>query len=919
MAEPAQHLLSGEEFLDRVWPSTGFFAIWDGKTKRTHWFETPAEAWAKADELGQKGKDVYFSVAAFGEKKRTEKNASSHKVITADLDPDPEDANKYDSPEHAIQATMEWLKTHNFPQPTFFVHSGGGIHLYWVLANSVSTERWKTVTAKFKRALIATGLKVDPVVTADAARIMRMPGTSNHKEATPRPCYVLADTGTTVSLEDFERAIPLVGPRVATPERMKSAYSAGLDDDYPPADFEAIASKCRQMAQAKEDLGKVDEPLWRARLSVLWRCENGEELIHEYSKGDDRYDPDVTEEKARNTAGPHSCSIFNSLNPDGCKGCPFAEKISSPIVLGTDLPEPRTLPDDIAPEERINEFGPWRVTAAGVRLKTTDEDTDEEIMKVVTRCPLWLVEVRERARGEDEPDASSLLLQWHSADGTSKRAIALQSEIYDKRACAKWLADHNLYSQVENPNLFTAFIKEYTYELIKRGKTTSYYDRMGWFGNDFVMAGKKITPQGMVPVRIQSSTSIAQMKPAEGGDATEWGKAVALLQDPKYTWHAFTVLAGLGSPLLELMGWQAAMVSLAGSTGTGKTTAMEMTLSAFADPKHLMMASTATANAIGVQMPALKNLPFGVDEISRWPAWRICDFGYEGPNGEGKASLTQHRDMRQPPRWKLVPMVTTNRPLLDYPESEIDEPIRRRVLELPFGRRELLPGDIAAKLHEAMQKHYGVPGMIYMQHVVRNRDRIIAQLKQVEGIIKEAGGLDDSDRFQRWLLSVALVGGLIAVECGVLPKTFDPMPIVLKVAQHVAQTSRLAVPEEIKIKDAIADFLVQNKDKVVYWASPDPEKWTPGAATDFVEMDVREPLARYDSRTDTISIRSTALKEYLQSQRLSMSNISAWLKEHGVENGKAVRIAKKTPAVQCYVFPATKVGLDMTEMEKGDD
>ena len=926
MAEAAQQIISTEEFLRRVWPVAGHFAIFSGGQHT--WVDGPAAAASKAAQASAFGKDAYFSVAAFGKKNRSARFATSHKSFWHDLDVGTKATNYVSQPE-AVQKSDEWVREQRFHPPTFLVNSGNGIYMVWELTESVSSDRWKAVAEKFKRACQATGLKFDPAVPADAARIIRVPGTINYKDpSNPKPCFVFHDSGRAVSLEDFERAIPVTGPRDALPlapapgkPKVENEYTAGMDLDFPPSRIDPILSKCQQMAEALRDEGRTTEPLWRARLSILWRCEEGEALIHAFSKGDPRYDPAQTLAKAQGTAGPATCAHFNDLDPEHCAGCPFLGKITSPILLGTDLPEPQPLPDDDPQEVRVNQFGNWRVTDHGVRLVVKDPDSGMEDMVSVSRCPIWVTEVRERARDPDENDASTIQISWLTVDGRAKRAVAMQSEIHDQKSLTKWLADQNLISQVDNTKLLAAYFKEATFEITKLGRTTTYYDRLGWFGDDtFVMAGHKVTPEGVSPVRVQSSTPIGLLAPAPGGSAQAWGEAVAALADHyPNRWHLFTILAGFASPLLKLAGWQSAVLSLAGATGTGKSTAMWGALSIYGEPHMMMVTSTATANAVGLQMAAHANVPYGVDEISRWPAYRLVDFGYDAPNGEGKASLTQQRAMRRAPRWSLLPIVTTNNPIMDMSPADVDEPVRRRVLELQFSRMETMPVATAEALHLAMQANYGHPGLAFMQHVIKvGVPKVREMLLIADRALKESGGLTESDRFQRWLLAATFVGASLACGAGIFPAGFNPQPIIQEVVLYAARVSKTHASEEIQIKDAIAEFLVNNSDRIVYWASAG-SNYLPGQMTPFVEREVFRPIARYDFKTDLLYVHQAELRKVLRERHLSMANVREWQKTYGIET-KIFKIDKRLPSVNVFVFPASRVGLVMDDVvEKGEN
>ncbi len=79
-------------------------------------------------------------------------------------------------------------KLKNFPfKPSIFVKSGGGVHLYWLLKEAAGKEDVQKIENINRR--IATSLDGD-LNSCDAARILRIPGTVNHKYSHKPLCEV---------------------------------------------------------------------------------------------------------------------------------------------------------------------------------------------------------------------------------------------------------------------------------------------------------------------------------------------------------------------------------------------------------------------------------------------------------------------------------------------------------------------------------------------------------------------------------------------------------------------------------------------------------------------------------------------------------------------------------------------------------
>lgn len=124
------------------------------------------------------------------------------------------------------------------PEPTAVVSSGGGMHIYWRLVEPMTDLAVWTARQK---ALIAA-LGSDPVVH-DPPRVMRLPGTLNHKYDPPRACEVVAcHADVRHPLDSFPALASPTPVQVSVTSRVRSGSSSDLEhraaaylDRMPPA------------------------------------------------------------------------------------------------------------------------------------------------------------------------------------------------------------------------------------------------------------------------------------------------------------------------------------------------------------------------------------------------------------------------------------------------------------------------------------------------------------------------------------------------------------------------------------------------------------------------------------------------------------------------------------------------------------
>lgn len=152
--------------------------------------------------LGQRT-DVYVGCAPRVRRRGSREDVAPTSLLWADMD---------------TPSAVAALKA--FPIPTMIVNSGSGepghkhAHAYWALARPLSVEELESANR-----LLAAALGADPRC-ADAARILRPPGTANYKEDPPRPVELAGYSGVRYRPVEIFTALPTPpGPQTTRPAR----------------------------------------------------------------------------------------------------------------------------------------------------------------------------------------------------------------------------------------------------------------------------------------------------------------------------------------------------------------------------------------------------------------------------------------------------------------------------------------------------------------------------------------------------------------------------------------------------------------------------------------------------------------------------------------------------------------------------
>jgi len=307
---------------------------------------------ARRDAAGTKARDRRFG--------RTGHNIAALRALWLDVDAG--EGKPYRDPRAAAEDVLRFCRDAQLPAPTL-VASGGGCHAYWPLEADVVPAQWQPYADGLKAACHQHGLAADPARTSDDSSVLRTPGTHNRK----RGVVVRAGPLTgPYRLEQFAHLLTQV-PADATQNLLAGPLPAHLalranatpllekakTEEYPDSYAELIAEKCAQLRAFRDTGGRLQEPQWYKGLGVIAFCVDSAKG-HEWSRADPRYDEADTQERMERLRQfrPTRCATFAESNPAGCEGCPFREKVTSPIELGYRPPESGKV-------TRLSDFGDY--------------------------------------------------------------------------------------------------------------------------------------------------------------------------------------------------------------------------------------------------------------------------------------------------------------------------------------------------------------------------------------------------------------------------------------------------------------------------------------------------------------------------------------------------------------------------------
>lgn len=170
--------------------------------------------------------------------------------------------------------------------PSIAVDTGGGFHLYWLLAEWCDLERVTALCRAWQRLLRAKaearGWAID--FTADAARVLRVPGTRNHKQPSA-PRSVALDRESSFqryAIDDLERMVTAAGQPIVAGKFVSHAAMlvemAGLPLgelwQKGPFDLALLKEKLIAVRRSKSKKSSAEETLKAKRLGRVLDSES---------------------------------------------------------------------------------------------------------------------------------------------------------------------------------------------------------------------------------------------------------------------------------------------------------------------------------------------------------------------------------------------------------------------------------------------------------------------------------------------------------------------------------------------------------------------------------------------------------------------------------------------------------------------
>ena len=777
--------MDAKDFLAQVVPDDGAYYIGtlQGGNYKQHQVPNLVALDAEVTSLAQKKVDIYFSTGTYIKgTSREAKNVKSKKSLYLDLDCGK--GKEFSDKKTAIDELRSFCIAAGLLEPNIVVDSGNGCHAYWSFDEPVNANDWLVYATALKLACEEYKFAADPKVTTDAARILRVPGTTNYKHPDDLKSCVVLYGKPDHPLDDIKGMLSQwIGP-VGIPNTGVPVDNSDLGtSEYGELTWKAeyIFNDCPTLAHMRTTGGQeCNEPLWMLALSILTFCEDGDAWVHEISNKHAGYDPTSTERKYRQRKEakddgklkPILCNTFAQYASSKCTDCPHKGHINSPISLGK--PPPNELPQGYTQDK------------SGI-FKIRD---GEKIFCFPYRLENF--DVIDYGKGIKEITTDARIGRSITYNLQLPYEIVLEDKVL-----AKTLSTFGMLLQPPQLREFKTLMVSWAQQMEAAKRVSKGSVGLGWTKrngqNGFKLARHIIWEDGTTTDSPIGDKAIGDQYEPEGA-LDKWKEAADLVVGSGLIELQIALASAFASPLVPFTGTSGTMLSVVSAkSGTGKSSALRTAQAVWGSPLHGINSVNDTSNSVAKRLGELHNLPAYWDELHMGDdVDQFIQLIFRLGQGKEKSRLKSDASFQKVGTWATLITVASNESISDRMDATVrgTNAGTMRVLELEMSVAGVGKGKSLAdamKVFGNLNENYGTAGVVYATYITTNYKIVREHVAKLLKAITESEHVDSSDRFRLATITALIVGAQCANKCGLTQ--FD-IPAMMKYLISKVDTER---------------------------------------------------------------------------------------------------------------------------------
>lgn len=825
-------------------------------------------------ETGKPAKSGYFTAHRHSSK------AMFLKALWLDVDVKPGNPDKgYATLPEALAAVTAFRQAAGLPAPSALVTTGGGVHVYWISERPLTQAEWRPYAEGLKAEAVRLGLKCDPI-SADAARVLRVPGSLNNKLPAPRqvelrhlgndysfagPAFMaLAAKAPPAALAAKSAAVTVTETFTLPPEFAKGPspvfahldpvndnIASGIGRNDLPFDPSGLLKNCQHFRDSLNDSGvSQSQGLWMLTgLACTW-LDTGRAVFHMLSRGYPTYTPEETDkmydrkltDRATHSLGWPACKTLESEGAK-CKGCAFYGKVRSPLNLAERVagqPPPPTPPPEAADVDLPDGYS---INEKGMVCEIVEKE-DRDGTSTTRYDPLFMSKLRNfRAQGGAHRkfvfETSLDMGRWDKVE------LNEATDLINEVSITKALRLHGV-----KPNTKISAKRIITFMTSFMAKLDDFRERQvavsfGWLRKE---------GQGEMPIGFAYGGRICLATGAEhpaGYTDHQLEKFYKPTGSDRAWWELFRIVTARHHPALECIIAASFAAPLAYATGlyngvicawspmggAHKSTSIAVGASIWGSPKLTKERPKSSQKGIIRKLGLLKNLPVFWDEINNNTKMNeVQEILGDVTEGAGGTKLRSDRTIYDYDEWQTLMLVGANKSLsaVIIGNNTGTDAQLQRVFEYRVEKREDTQKSYAIdQLTNALDYNFGHMGVAYSRLLGTNVKRVHALVLETLDKFAAEVHMRSEERFRSAMAVTTYVGAMLGNELGCnfnlseiwqfLKDEFLKQRMLISTSDVIAGTSSHSL-------DWLTQFMKTFNDNAVWFTDFPSQSHRPNAA-----------------------------------------------------------------------------------------
>ena len=384
--------------------------------------------------------------------------------------------------------------------------------------------------------------------------------------------------------------------------------------------------------------------------------------------------------------------------------------------------------------------GPWQMDETGIFTMT---DKGKEYA-----CPHPIVPVKILKGVESGLCKTTLLFkvrQSWSTINVNRSMVASAQKIVG-------LSEFGVQVTSENSKTLVKYLNDM--EALNPDKITEQLStsKLGWINGEFMPYSENDIIFDNDPKLMSLFRSIHPQ-----GDRDKWMKLAKEIRKAGHIEVLIYMAASLASVLVEPCGTLPFIVSLWGGTGLGKTVALMLATSIWADPKEgaYMSDAKATTTAMEIRLDALNSLPLCIDDMAQISRQHDEDFSaiiYKWCAGKGRDRSNQQLGLNPLTKWANCTLTNGERSLIT---DNTQGGASNRVIDIEIAEKMFENGN---KVVKVLKENFGYCGKEFVSVL---QQITFAEINKrfdvlVDGLKKRAAELN-TEKEDKQIIPLALI------------------------------------------------------------------------------------------------------------------------------------------------------------------